>query len=69
MPPTASIINERRAEYGIPVTSAYAAPASMVATTSGRLGTCISVPRKATAPHANARCDPETATRCVRPRT
>lgn len=40
-----------------------------MATTPGRLGTRNRVARNATAAHAAARCDPETATRCVRPST
>lgn len=54
-PPTTSMSSERIAEYGSPVTTAYAAPATTVATTSGRRGTCNIVPMKATAAHAAAR--------------
>jgi len=66
-PPTTSIKSDRRAEYGIPVTTAYAAPVTTVMMTSGRRGTRAMLPSSATAPHASARWDPETATRCDSP--
>lgn len=53
----------------MPVTTAYAAPAATVATTSGRFGTRSSLHKNATAAHASARCEPDTATRCVSPST
>lgn len=68
-PPTTSITRERSAEYGIPVVTAYAAPAAITVPTSAVLGSRTARPSAATAPQARARCEPDTATRCVSPRT
>lgn len=66
-PPTTSIRSDRSAEYGIPVTTAYAAPAATVMITSRRRGTRSMLPTSTTAPHARARWEPDTATRCDSP--
>ncbi len=51
----------------MPVTTAYEAPAAVVASTRGRRVIPRARPTRATAPHARARWDPDTATRCDSP--
>lgn len=54
-PPTTSITRDRSAEYGIPVVTAYAAPAAITVMTSAVLGSRAARPSAATAPQARAR--------------